>query len=96
MGLGLFRLTPAIPMYFARTGEKVEAHFIDQQGSEAEDFWVCFMPDNSVRWIKNSEIRCQENWTLGRGKPVLPVPQYNAGNGQKSMSSSGPSTEKTP
>lgn len=61
----MFRLNPPIPLKTPKG--KGFAHLVIDYSQEHDLLWVVFLNDSGECWtFKNSEIRIQENYSLGR------------------------------
>ena len=68
----LLQLNPPIPVITIKG--KGMAHVIIDYGQEHDLMWVVFQDDTGECWTwRNSDIRSQDNTSLGRGKTSLPA-----------------------
>jgi hypothetical protein len=68
----ILQLNPPIPVVTIKG--KGMAHALIDYSQEHDLMWVVFQDDSGECWTwRNSDIRGQDNASLGRGKPTLPA-----------------------
>jgi hypothetical protein len=64
----ILQLNPPLPMDTPKGCGL--AYFVIDYGPEADLQWVVFLDDDGACWtVRNTEVRMQYNWTMGRRKP---------------------------
>jgi len=65
------QLNPPLPLEVIDKGKGMAIGMIDY-GPEHNLIWVTAIDDTGEIWCApNPKVRMQQNWTMGRGKPVL-------------------------
>jgi hypothetical protein len=63
----LLQLNPPLPMDTPKGGGL--AYFVIDYGPEADLQWVVFLDEDGACWtVRNTEVRMQANWTMGRAR----------------------------
>jgi len=66
----MLQLNPPIPMITPKG--KAYAYFVTDYSQDHDLFWTCAQQDTGECWTwRNSQIRFDENITIGRNKPTL-------------------------
>jgi hypothetical protein len=64
----ILQLNPPLPMDTPKGGGL--AYFVIDYGPEADLQWVVFLDEDGACWtVRNTEVRMQYNWTMGRRQP---------------------------
>jgi hypothetical protein len=74
----LLQLNPPLPMDTPKGGGL--AYFVIDYGPEADLQWVIFLDEDGACWtVRNTEVRMQANWTMGRARTEHEAPSSNRG-----------------
>lgn len=62
----LTQLNPPLPLWIPDKGQSALAHAVIDYGPEHNLLWVCFQDDGEIWCLDNTQVRAQQNITLGR------------------------------